>query len=292
MSTLRESIAMWAGIISSLLTVIGIVQSLPWLAGISVLFVAASIFAGLYARRERRILNAASVKIEGRSIDSLNLANLRRRVNRSLTVQDVNRQATIHGQDLLIVATYFGFCHAKRETAIDFSIDSDNPAPFDQLECRAYDLVSDPERQHPIRPILRGTDGSSKKITVPLLHPVTAHEPFSVQLECTLPGCMKAGLEYYTAGLSFEQDEIPRATVRLIFVHDFPDWVRVYEVTPSGTERLLRDLPSRHGDGDSREYVDVAESVPGRSTRVYAFRRPTISTAHHPNEPASALTKF
>jgi hypothetical protein len=40
--------------------------------------------AGLYARKKQLRLNSAAIKIEGRSIDSLNIANLRRRINRSL----------------------------------------------------------------------------------------------------------------------------------------------------------------------------------------------------------------
>lgn len=277
MSTHRESIVTWAGIISSLLTVIGIIQSLRWLVVLSVLFLVASIFAGLYARRERLLVNAASIRIEGRSVDSLNLANLRRRVNRSVVIQDVSRSATIDGQDLRIAAVYSGFCRAQRETGVDFSIDSDNPTPFDQLDCRAYDLRSDPERRHPIPPILRGSDGTSKKITVPLLHPLKEHERLSVRLECTLPGCMKAGTEYYTATLSFDQEQVPRSSVRLVFVRDFPEWVRVYEVSPAGSARLIRDLAPVAENQNAREYLDSAEDVPGRSARVYVFRRATIS---------------
>jgi hypothetical protein len=279
MASLEEKLATWAGIISTLVTIIGLVGSQPWLTLGSALCLVVSISAVVYARRERLILNAANIRIAGRSIDSLNLANLRRGVNRSLMVQEVSRIARIEGQDLKISSTYSGFCRAKRETAINFSVDSDNSIPFDELECWAYDLVSDPQRTHPIHPILQGTDGSSKKLSVPLLRPLAAHEHFSVQFECTLPGCIKAGIDYYTAVLSFEQDVVPLSTVRLIFTGDLPNWVRVYKILPGGIPQLLRDVPPSHEDADRREYLDVENRLPGQSAGVYVFRR-AIQSPH------------
>jgi hypothetical protein len=276
MSSLEESIASWAGIISTLLTVVGLIQSRPWLTIGSFVCLGGSLFAAFYARRERLLLNAASITIEGRSIDSLNLANLRRHVNRSLIVQDAVRVAEIQGQDLKISVTYSGFCRAKRETAIEFSLDSDTNTPFDELECFAYDLLRDREKKHPIRPILLGTDGSSKKIAIPFLEPLEAHQPFKILLSCSLPGCMKAGVEYYAAALSFAQDQVPRSTVKLLFVGDLPDWVRVYEITTSGKTKLLRDLRPSGERQDLREYTDVAENVAGKSARVYVFHRPAF----------------
>ena len=55
--------------------------------------------AGLYARRERLANNSASVNVE-ESIDALNMANVRRRLNRSLAIQEVNHEARIEGEDL------------------------------------------------------------------------------------------------------------------------------------------------------------------------------------------------
>ena len=76
---------------------------------------------------------------------------------------------------------------------MQFSIDSDNNVPFDDLICFAYDLRRDPGMQHKIRPILIGNDGNSKKIATPFLAPLVAQEPFNLLLKCHLPGCMKTG---------------------------------------------------------------------------------------------------
>jgi hypothetical protein len=208
--------------------------------------IAFSIAALLYAAKQRQRLKLAAVKIEGRSIDSLNLASLGRRLNRSLVIQEAEQVATIKSADLGIRWRYRGYCRAPNESAIEFSIDTDNHIPFDRLDCFAYDLQNDPNRKHRIRPALIGADGLSKKIAVPLLERLSMQEPFNVLLICTLPGCMKSGVEYYTSTLSVAQERIQKSTVRLIFLGDRPQWLRLYECGASGATNLVKDLrPSR-----------------------------------------------
>ena len=83
-----------------------------------------AIVAGLYARKERLALKSSTVTIEGHAIDTLTAANLRRRVNRSLMIQEAHHIARIEGDDLHIEWTYAGYCRAKRETAMEFSVES------------------------------------------------------------------------------------------------------------------------------------------------------------------------
>jgi hypothetical protein len=275
MHSLQESLASWATILGTLLSFAGLIQSRAWLTGMSLLLVIASIIAGLYARSERLILNSAAVKVEGRSIDSLNIANLRRHVNGSLVIQEARHVAEIEGEDLKIAWKYSGYCRAEEETSMEFSIDTDSNIPFDRLECCAYDLGRDPGREHQIRPILIGPDGISKKIAVPFLDPLRAQQPFCLLLECALPGCMKAGLEYYTSTLSFGQDQVRRSTVRLRFFGERPVWVRVYECAAAGGAKLLRDLRPARENQKLTEYVDIAEHVPAQSAKIYVFWRGT-----------------
>ena len=110
------------------------------------------------------------------NIDPLNVANLRRRVNTSLVVQDAHHTAIIEGQDLTIAWRYSGYCKADRETAREFSIDSGKNVPFNRLDCSAYDLRRDAAMQHKIQPLLVGADGISKKVAVPFLRPLRADE--------------------------------------------------------------------------------------------------------------------
>ena len=70
---------------------------------------------------------------------------------------------------MVVTWRYNGYCRAPHESAVEFSIDTDNHIPFDRLECYAYDLRNDPHRTHRIRPVLLGADGLSKKIAVPPL---------------------------------------------------------------------------------------------------------------------------
>jgi len=108
-------------------------------------------------------------------------------VNRSLVVQAAHNEARIDGYNLAITWNCSGYRRAAREASMDFSIDSDNNVPFEQLKCFAHDLRHDPERRHPIRPILLGPDGISKKIAIPFLQPLRSGESFNIALTCELP---------------------------------------------------------------------------------------------------------
>jgi len=274
MNSLQESLASWATIVGTILSLVGLIQSRAWLTGVSLLFVVVSIITGLYARRQRLLVDSAAVKIEGRSIDSLNIANLRRRVNGTLVIQEAHHVAEIDGRDLKVTWKYSGYCRAEQETAIEFSVDTDSNIPFSSLDCCAYDLGHDPGARNIIRPMLIGPDGISKKIAVPFLHPLEARQPFSVLLKCFLPGCMQAGLEYYTSTLSFGQDQVRNCTVRMVFAGALPEWLRVYECAVSGRAKLLKALSPLCQNAQRCEYLDVAEDTPAQSAKVYMFWRP------------------
>jgi len=82
-----EAIVALATIVGTATSVLAVIQSRAWLVFTSLCFVILSIIAGLYARKKRLALNAALNEIEGHSIDSLNIANLKRRVNRTLVIK-------------------------------------------------------------------------------------------------------------------------------------------------------------------------------------------------------------
>jgi len=125
----------------------------------------------------------------------------------------------------------------------------------------------------PIRPMLVGSEGISRKLSVPFLEPLKAHDSFAVLLKCALPRCVKAGFGYYTSTLSFTQDRIHRCEVRLIFAGPAPSWLRVYECSALRKPVLLKTLPPVRQTADSCEYLDVEEERPGQSARIYTFWR-------------------
>jgi hypothetical protein len=214
------------------------------------------------------------------------MASLRRRLNRSIVIQEAHNTAAIDGENLTITWKCVGYCRADRETSIDFSVDSDNNVPFDELECFAYDLEHDPKKRHRIRPILIGPDGISKKITVPFLTPLKHGDTFDVLLSCKLPGCMKAGVEYYTTSLSFDQDDVLRFKVRIIFLRGRPKWLRVYDAVKTGRVRLLKDLRPSRVTEDEVDYVDAEQNVKPQSVRIYVFSR--SAPLHDHNEDLAA----
>jgi hypothetical protein len=234
------------------------------------------IAAGCFARRERLARDAALTVIEGYSIDSLNAANLRRRLDRSFVVQEAEHTARIEGEYLRITWRYSGYARVGGTSSFDFSIDSGKAVSFESMDCVAYDLSHDPEMERPIRPLLVGPAGISKKIAVPFLEPLEANQPFALLLTCTLPRCLSAGKGYYTSTLSFVQKRVGRCTVRLLFAGHAPSWVRVYDCAPPGVPSLVKSLvPVRRKPGLA-EYTDVMEDLPGRSARVYLFWRDSL----------------
>jgi hypothetical protein len=276
MDSIKDAVAYWATVLGTLIGLFGLFQSRAWVASVGAVVAAFSIGVLIYAAKQRSAVKSAALTVGDRSIDSLNVAGLQRRLNRSLVMQHVQNLALIDGGDLTVIWKCSGYCQSQRETAIEFSIDADTNIPFGSLDCFAIDLKRDPRHKHPIRPILLGPDGISKKISVPFLAPLSAKEPFSVMLKYRLPSCLRAGIDYYTATLSFAQDRIPKYSVRLRFAHGRPQWVRVYERRDSGGAKLLKDLRPRNPQPDIFEYADNDGSVPAQCARIYMFSRSSI----------------
>jgi hypothetical protein len=268
-----EAIAAWATIAGTAVSLLALFQSKAWLVLTSLAFICIAIAAILYGRSRRLALESASTMIEGQSIDSLNLANLRRLVNRTFVIQEAHHTARFEGEDIEITWKYAGSCKTASATEMEFSVDAESGTSFEDLKCVAFDLGHDPDMRHEIRPLLLGTDGLSKKISVPFLEPLTSNQPFKLLLKCTLARCITPGSGYYTSTLSFAQRKVPRCEVRLIFAGTPPAWVRVYETSAGHSLKLVKSLrPVRQEPGEC-EYADLAENRPGRSARVYLFWR-------------------
>lgn len=273
MQSSLESLAALATIVGTATSIFAVIQSRSWLVFTSLLFVCLSIIVGLYARKKRLALSAASIEIEGHSIDSLNMANLKRRVNQTLVIQEARHTAIIEGEDMEITWRYSGYCKSDRTTSMEFSIDSDDSTVFENLNCVAFDLVRDPDTVRPIRPLLVGSEGISRKLSVPFLEPVKASDSFKVILKCHLPRCLKPGFGYYTSTLSFTQDRVSTCEVRLIFAGSMPSWLRVYGCAAQNPPVLLKTLTPVRQTAYFSEYVDVEKERPGQSARIYIFWR-------------------
>jgi len=258
------------------LAVLGVVQADPWLALLGIACSAASATSALTSPRNQARAHPTGLNIDGLNADSLHIANTRRRLNKSLRLTRAFQVAIIDGADLHLAWQYDGSCRARTERTVEFSIDSENNIPFEELDCFAFDLQNDPERLERIRPTLVGCDGVSKKISVPFLHPLTLKDSFSVLLNCKLPGCVTSGVQYYTSSLSFDQASIESASVHLIFVRARPEWVRVYECAKNGRATFLSELRPFRDDGATCEFVHSAQNVPGQSVRVYLYDMPAV----------------
>src|SRR5262249_15169401 len=141
-----ESLAAWATAFGSLVSAVALVQSRTWLSVFGAAMLMVAIVALLYARHERRLISSAAVRLGGRNLDSLNIASLRRELNRSLVIDAADHVAEIEGANLAVSWRYSGYCRSDRESVFVFSVDTDNFIPFDELHCFAYDMMRDAER--------------------------------------------------------------------------------------------------------------------------------------------------
>lgn len=273
MESLQQTIALWVSILES---AVRLSQTIHADSLKTILSACALSFATLLAvqvQRSQFITNVNGISLGNRSLDSLNAANLNRRVTGNLFIHDAHHTVVIKGEDASLIWNYTGYATEAQVSTIEFSIDSDSNVPFEMLDCFAHDLRSDPGLRHRIRPFLIGQDGASKKIAVPFLNSISAGERFAVRLECQLPGCMRSSVEYYTSTLSFDQPFIPTCTVQLRFIGEKPEWVRFYQLGSKSELKLIKDLPLVSEMNGLAEYSNVSWSLKGRSTAVYAFQR-------------------
>jgi hypothetical protein len=288
----RGNIALLANLLGNGVAILGLAQSEPWLAAIGIAGSAASAATVLASKTGADGNRTPQPEIGNLHLDSLHLANLRRRLNKSLAVERAFQVAIIDGPDLHLAWQYDGCCRSQGEGTIEFSVDSENNVPFEQLECFAFDLQNDPARLHAVRPTLVGSDGVSKKVSVSFLKPLQPGDRFSVLLNCTLPGCVSTGHQYYTSSQSFAQESVESSSVHLIFVRARPDWVRVYEFDRKGRAVLVSELRPFRDDGATCEYVDMAQNAPGQSVRVYLYNLPALGTRTEEVPPAFAGALF
>ena len=82
MDSFKDTVAFWASVLGTFLGLLGAIQSLSWLAALGGLMILTSISAVAYATHQRELVESAVLKVASRSIDSLNMAGLRRRRNR------------------------------------------------------------------------------------------------------------------------------------------------------------------------------------------------------------------
>ena len=270
-----QTLASWTAFLGAVATLVGLIQSRGWLAALGGLVICLSIAAVAYARQQRLRVDGALIEIEGISIDSLNAANLRRRVSNRFMIQTVHHIVTIHGADLEVNWRYAGYCRVDQATAFEFSVDSEGGIPFSALDCFGYDLKADPRHQHKIQPVLIGPDSISKKIAVPFSQALRTADPFDIMLKCRMPGTFKPGVAYYISTLSFDQPSVGRCAVELLFRGEQPEWVRVYQCDPGVSPHLLRNLSPAHLPDGSVAYIDAADNRNARSARVYLFPRAT-----------------
>lgn len=215
-------------------------------------------------------LKLSHITIEGIQISALGNANSLRKYNKDYKIHQVTHEVTIDGTALIQDYTLAGIKHKNihNNNSFDFSLDVDTNLLLSELDCYAYDLKHDPIQSRKIYPILKSTDGQSKKIQVNFLSEIRRNSDFKIFLHTNIPDCMKKGKDYYISSLSFDgKEKVDTLSLRFTFKNQLPNNLRVYELLKNGSVREIKTLTpdfitsneaifnDRYTDTDSIKYL-------------------------------------
>lgn len=270
----KENISLFIGVAGFLLSFYGLIENKLYILLFGVSSYIVAICFAFKLTKEKQRYSKANIEIEGHRIESLNLANITRKQNKTFFIQQAKHIATIRGLDLVLEFDYSGYCSkGSQESGIDFSVDSDVNIEFRDIQLYGFDLINDPNRLHKIKPFLTGSEGMTKKIKLPFMSPIKKGEAFHVSLISHLHNCMKYGKDYITATLSFGDSlRVADFSVELVFVNDHPNWVRVYDTT-TGNTQLLKNLSPSSSNEERVIYNDHYKDMNSKTALVYFFER-------------------
>jgi len=153
----KKNISLFIGAAGFLLSIYGLIENKSYILLFGVSSSIIAIYFGYRLIKEKQRYSKANIEIEGHRIESLNLANITRRQNKTLFIQQAKHIATISGVDLALEFDYSGYCSKNsHENGVDFSVDSDVNIEFRDMQIYGFDLKDDPNRLHEIKPILTG----------------------------------------------------------------------------------------------------------------------------------------
>ncbi len=119
-----QQISFWIRLLGIIISVYGLFQNRSFYIILGVVFFTSSALLSLKLLSTKRKLKKSNIILEGRSIDALSLANLKRLHNESLKVQEAVHWFRIFKNDLIIFFKYIGYCKNKSgENGFIFSID-------------------------------------------------------------------------------------------------------------------------------------------------------------------------
>jgi hypothetical protein len=274
MDNIKKTISFWSGTIAFSISIYGLISNRKIFTLLGVSFFALSAVLAFRLLEIKRQTKKTNIVIDGKRIDALNVANLTKKPNKSLKIQEGTHFTRVEGNNLSLYFEYSGYCkNRKGENGFVFSVGGDVNIPFDKLVCYGFDLLNDPHKTHKIKPFLIKHDGLTKKLKLPFNNSLSKDDQFHIALFCELPRCIKLGKDYITATLFYKDAlKIKRFSVFLEFVRNHPKWVRIYDVT-SGDPRLIKDLRPKYQQGVSVYYEDKYKNIESEKALVYFFER-------------------
>lgn len=238
-----------------------------------------SIYDFVKRRREKEetedTTSFPSLDIDGETDELLTLAEVNRTRTNNVDIQKAEHIFIVEKRTLYVTFRYSGKCISKSGAdGMTYVICGDNRVPLSELQCRGYDLKKDPEKRYPIIPILRSSDGLCKKIKIPFQTRLQYKEEYFVEMTYIWPNCMRYGEDNIDSSLSFKKTHLKDYVVRIEFIENQPDWVRVYRMNKKRKEMIYeKTLQVDKTDNNRYIYIDYVDAPNAQSVRVYKFFR-------------------
>ena len=170
MDNIKKTISFWSSIAGISIAIYGLIVNRKIYTLLGVFLIIIVTLLAFRLLKANRLTKKTNIVIEGKRIEALNVANLLKKPNKSLKVQEAKHFARVESNNLILFFEYSGHCKKRNgENGFVFNIGSDVNQPFEKLLCYGFDLLNDPLKTHKIKPFLVKDDGLAKKIKLPFI---------------------------------------------------------------------------------------------------------------------------
>ena len=167
---------------------------------------------------------------------------------KDISIDSVSYIYEFVGRDFSSIRTYKGKCVSLTREVVGFPlvVAGDSNASFSDINCYAYDLITDARKQNKVFPNLLSNEGLYKFACYNFSRPLQYNQTFNIETHYTWPDCVSPNKDYILVSPIFCNKSFEQFSVELRFFDKIPIRVKKYvidqykRVTPLG--EIVRDI--------------------------------------------------
>ena len=162
------------------------------------------------------------------------------------------------GRDFTSIRTYKGRSTSRRKKVLGFPlvVAGDSNASFNELNCFAYDLLGDSEKNRIIKPKLIDSEGVYMFARYNFSHPLEYNQKFNIETHYTWPNCVRADRDYILVSPIFSKRDFNSFKVELrFFQNQIPLRVEKYLIVRHRNPEFIREIPMYSKQPNSNSYI-------------------------------------